>query len=272
MIAKAGIASLLSAIVLGWVAQPCAAASEPEKPKKRKGMVVPAELATGSLEMPVKRHHPVMLPKRPVSLMLEFGPYQVVDFERGWTRASSSEAGTTQLALVSADAAQTYHFRLVSTEAPDEPAWSCACAAVAATSTLGQSSESSELRIPLSGKGRLECSLDRGNGSAPWRLDLDHGIEFGLIPAYHATGSLTSDESMVTIRGTDRLAQYPKIGAQRLTGFALYQGEQPVGAVDLFKPTVLIGPALPEDLRSAFVAAGAALLLFEDLTQSPDGW
>jgi hypothetical protein len=40
--------------------------------------------------------------------------------------------------------------------------------------------------------------------------------------------------------------------------------------VDLFKPTVLIGPTMPDELRRAFIAASAALLLFEDLTQMPD--
>lgn len=280
MTARFGIAAVQIAIVLCCVAHPSAPAAGPEKPKKRKGMEVPAELATGSLEMKVKRHHPIMLPNRPVRLLLEFGPYQVVDFERGWTRSSSSAPGTNQLAVASGKAAYGYRFRLVSTETPEKSPWSCGCAAVAATSTLGQSSESAEIRIPLSARGRLECSLDRGDGSEPWQLDLGHGIAhestpayvYGLIPAYHAAGSLRSGEWVVTIRGTDRLAQYKKIGAQRLTGFVLYQDERSVGAVDLFKPTVLIGPTMPDELRSAFIAASAALLLFEDLTQMPDGW
>jgi len=278
MTARTGIAACLSAVVLLSVAQPSARAAGPEKTKKRKGMVVPAELATGSLEMKVKRHYPIMWPNRSVHLLLEFGPYQVVDYERGWTRSSSTASGTNQLGVVSGNAAYRYHFRVVSTETPEGPPWSCECSAAGAASTLGQSSESSEIRIPLSARGRLRCSLDRGDGSEPWRLDLQHGIAYepipayvyGLIPACHATGSLASGERMVTLRGTDRLAQFPKIGAQRLTGFVLYQDERPVGAVDLFKPTVLVGPTLPEELTSAFIAASAALLLFEDLTQMPD--
>ena len=278
MTARTGIAACLSAVVLLSVAQPSARAAGPEKIKKRKGMVVPAELATGSLEMKVKRHYPIMWPNRTVSLLLEFGPYQVVDYERGWTRSSSTASGTNQLGVVSGDASYGYHFRLVSTETPEVPPWSCECSAAGAGRTLGRSSESSEIRIPLSARGRLVCSLDRGDGSQPWQLDLAHGIAYeripayiyGLIPACHAMGTLVSGERMVTLRGTDRLAQFPKIGAQRLTGFVLYHDERPVGAVDLFKPTVLVGPTLPEELTSAFIAASAALLLFEDLTQMPD--
>ena len=278
MTARIAIAACLGAIALFSVAQPSAHAAGSEKTKKRKGMVVPAELATGCLEMKVKRHHPIMWPNRPVHLLLEFGPYQVVDYERGWTRSSSTGSGTNQLGVVSGNAAYGYHFRVVSTETPEAPPWSCECSAAGAGSTLNQSSESSEIRIPLSARGRLQCSLDRGDGSEPWRLDLQHGIAYepvpayvyGLIPACHATGRLVSGESVVTVEGTDRLAQYKKIGAQRITGFVLYHDERPVGAVDLFKPTVLIGPTLPEELTSAFIAASAALLLFEDLTQMPD--
>ena len=127
MTAGTGIAACLTAIVLCSVAQPSARAAGPEKVKKRKGMEMPTEIATGSLEMQVQNRKHISLPNRPVPLLLEFGPFQVVDFKRGWTRSSSTEADTTRLAMVSGDAAQSYQFRLVSTERPEEPPWSCTC-------------------------------------------------------------------------------------------------------------------------------------------------
>jgi len=270
MTTRIGVAACLSAIVLCSVAQLSAGSAGTEKVKKRKGMEMPSQLATGSLEMKVTNRKHFMLPSQPVPLLLEFGSFQVVDFERGWTRTSGTGAEPTHLTVVSGDARQGYHFRLVSTATPEEPPWSCGCAAVGSASTLKRSTERSEIRIPLSAQGRLYCTLDRGDGSEPWQIDVDYGIVAGLITAYHATGSLVSGESGVTIRGTDRLAQYPKIGVQRLTGFVLYLGDDPVGAVDLIKPTVLIGPGLPDELRGPITAASAALLLFEDLTQRLD--
>jgi len=49
----------------------------------------------------------------------------------------------------------------------------------------------------------------------------------------------------------------------------LYHDERPVGAVDLFKPTVLIGPTMPDELRRALLRQRRPVL-FEDLTQMPD--
>ena len=95
MTTRIGVAACLSAIVLCAVAQPSTGSAGTEKVKKRKGMEMPSQLATGSLEMKVTNRKHFMLPGQTVPLLLEFGSFQVVDFERGWIRTSGNGVDTT---------------------------------------------------------------------------------------------------------------------------------------------------------------------------------
>jgi len=163
------------------------------KDQEAQGMVVPAELATAASRLKVKRHH------RSCGRTGRCASFSSSDHtrwwtdERGWTRSSSTGSGTNQLGVVSGNAAYGYHFRVVSTETPEAPPWSCECSAAGAGSTLNQSSESSEIRNPAL-RRVAECAaawtaatdsdLDSSPGSmgSPMNRPLP---SYGLIPACH---------------------------------------------------------------------------------------
>lgn len=221
-------------------------------------MALPQGLQSESSELPVDGRSLSIISKS-----FQFGPYQVTDIHRGWTRGRgwSISSGVTELS--SSKAKQKYEFSVYET---DRAAWAAQCATVAGWSGLETNGFlGGRFGIELSSNLQLVCTLKQVGGEKLSRLVMaqsDDVMETAL------QGVVTDGATRIDVTGTHKLDTTPlKVGTP--TGYIFHIGERPVGAVEVInKGTVWLDNAVTPETRSTLAAASAVLLLYQDIRRT----
>jgi len=258
-------ASVLAAAVLAMSVNAGTAAAAEVKAKPRKGMELPAELQTGTSEARVTHRKLFVWPDKPIAEMLQYDPYRVVDFRRGWSKGASNAAmvfGRGWTFQWAADAhTYDYSFDVVTA---GEGRWTCSCAAASTSRGTFFEGQHMGVGIPGHGQARLACVLQPPDDAAEWRLEMGVDLKPALLPVKTAVGWARHAGSEIELAGTERQATWGRAPG-RLVGVVMSLARQPVAAVDLVpNPGVVFGAALPPGLRDPVAVVGAALLLFPD--------
>jgi hypothetical protein len=264
---RIGVArGLVAAVAFGAVATLASAAGPPEtKAKPRKGMELPPELQTGTTEAKVTHRKLFVLPEKPIAEMMQFDPYRVVDFRRGWMTGSSGSLpvfGTGWTFQWEADDhTYAYSFDVVT---PEDRRWACTCAAASSSRGTLLHSEQMGIDIPGHGQAHLACVLRAPDGPFEWRLEVGVELKPGLLPTKTAQGLARLDSDVIALAGTERMAKWGR-SPGRLIGFVMKMNDRAVAAVDIMGTSaVIFGADLAPGLYDAVAAIGAALLLFPD--------
>ena len=189
---------------------------------------------------------------------LHFGPYQVTDIHRGWTKGKgwSITSGSTKISDSKAE--QKYEFSM---SEPGSPAWEVQCATGAEWSKAGfKGLFGGRSGIEFGTEKQLVCNLKQVGVEAPSRLAMAqsrHEMEMN--------GVMRAGATEVDISVSYKLAGTPlKMGDP--TGYVFSIEGQPVGAVEIInKGTVYLDNSVKPETRSALAAASAVLLLYQDV-------
>jgi hypothetical protein len=183
---------------------------------------------------------------------LQFGPYEVHQVSRSWTRGR--DRGSTSSALHS-ERRQTYRFTLRE-DGTDH--WHVACHASVNRFRI----DAVVVDVHATDESALYCNLQSAeDATSAWELDLRERQERPL------SGAMTLHTGRVEIIGTNRLEKSLPMGDT--TGYEFRAEGHVVGAVEVINNgAVWLRPDVDPDRRRLLAAAAAVLLLLEDLRTS----
>jgi hypothetical protein len=235
-----GLGALLALAMMGAPLAGCSAAR----------MTPPEGLGAGEAErLAVAGRQGFRLNQR-----LRFGDFETDQVNRSATRGQ--ERGATQAAQ-ERQRRQSYRFTL---REEGQDRWFVACEA-----------RMEEVRIDLgvvdllpTDRSGLYCNLQPvGRAASAWEMDLREQRGRPL------RGAITLGEERIEVVGTSRVAGALPMGTT--TGYELRAADRPVGAVEVLNSgAVWLRRDLDPDRRALLAAAATALLLLDELRQTPD--
>ena len=189
----------------------------------------------------------------------QFGPYQVTDIHRGWTKGSGSSISIGETELSSSKAKQKYRFSFTG---PDRTTWNAQCATVADWSDMETGGLlGGRFRIQFSSNQQLVCTLDQNGGGKRSNLVMARSLNKDT----KLQGVMVDDAARIDVSVTYNIDGTP-IPVSDPTGFVFHIEGRPVGAVQVFnKGTVWIDNAVTPEVRTALAATSAILLLYQDM-------
>ena len=185
-----------------------------------------------------------------------FGPYEVFNVRRGWTRRVAWSIAPYERAR----ARQQYEFSL---RMPSGRRWHGQAATGVRKQDLKNAVAGGELTWGLARDVNFVAGLGLANQTNGWTLALAE--ERGGILL---NGTLTDGQATYRIEGTRQLAG-SSMPLMENAGFLVYDGTRLVAAVDLVNAgAVHFDQALPALIqREPLAAAAAALLLYRDISK-----
>ena len=218
-------------------------------------MALPQDLPSESSELTVEGRSLLIFRDS-----IQFGPYQVTDIHRGWTRGEgfSISSGTTEFS--SSEAKQKYEF---SVKEPDRTAWEVRCATGADWSELEtQGFFGGGFGIEFSSNQHLVCTLKQAGSEKLSKLVMAQSASANETAL---RGAMMDGATRIEISGTHKLDTTP-LQVSTPTGYVFHIEGRPVGAVEIInKGTVWLDNAMTPETRSALAATSAVLLLYQDL-------
>jgi hypothetical protein len=216
-------------------------------------MALPQDMQIESSELTVEGRSLLIFSKS-----FQFGPYNVTDVHRGWTRGEgfSMSSGTTEFSA--SEAEQKYEF---SVNESDRTTWEVQCATGAKWSQLEmQGFLGGGFGIEFSSTRQLICTLKREGGKKPSKLVMAQSADEMALQ-----GIMTDGDTQIDISTTHKLASTP-LPMNEPTGYIFHIEGRPVGAVEVInKGTVWLHNSETPEIRSALAATSAVLLLYQDI-------
>jgi hypothetical protein len=192
-----------------------------------------------------------------------FGPYQVAEVHRGWTRSTGFSIDFSMFEkhkkkFTSSKAAQKYEFILKDGKGD---VWKCqsvtGCNQNYVDVLLGKKSR---LAIGLTSKAFV-CTFMSKNRPEVWRLMMNENFDSSGV----MKGVLSDGKISILIQGTRKLAGTP-FPLSTPSGYEFLIKEHVVGSVEVInKGAVWIVPSIEERLHSPLAVTSAALLLYQDI-------
>jgi hypothetical protein len=212
-------------------------------------MALPQDLQSESSELTVEGRSLLIFSKS-----FQFGPYQVTDVHRGWTRGE----GFSIWGYSESEAEQKYEF---SVNESDRTSWEVQCATVADWSQLETKGFlGGRLTMEFSSNRQLACTLKQEGGEKPSKLVMSQSANETALQ-----GIMTDGTTRIDISATHKLATTP-LPMREPTGYVFNIGGSPVGAVEVInKGTVWLDNSVTPETRSALAATSAVLLLYQDI-------
>jgi hypothetical protein len=213
-------------------------------------MAVPADLEARADAYPCSGRGGFSLSEK-----FSFGPYEVFQVKRGWTRRT-----TWTLALYeNAKARQQYEFSL---QTPSGRIWQGQAATGVRRENLKSSIAGGELTWGLEKNMEYLARLGLPDQPTAWTLTLAEKTADDV-----PRGVLTDGTRTYQIAGSRNLAG-SSIPLMETAGFLLRDGNRLVAAVDLINAgSVFLDRHLPAETRDPLAAAAAALLLYRDIAR-----
>lgn len=189
-----------------------------------------------------------------------FGPYQVEEVHRGWTRSNGFSISTPEKSkeFTSSKSRQKYEFVLKDGEGD---VWTCqsvtGCDENFVDVLLG---ERKKLGMGMTSTSFV-CTFRSKNRPEVWRLTMDENFDSSGV----MKGVLSDGKNSILIQATNKLAG----GVWDLgtpSGYEFLMKEDVVGSVEVInKGAVWIVPSIEERLHSPLAVTSAALLLYQDI-------
>ncbi len=213
-------------------------------------MAIPADLEARSEAFPCVGRGGFTVTER-----FSFGPYQVTDVHRGWTRRVTWGI----VFYEHSNARQQYEFTL---QAPSGKTWHGQAATGATQEDLKTMVARGELTLGLSRKIDFVARIGQPGEDQAWTLVLSEGN--GRSPL---KGSFSRADSAYHIEGSRQLAG-STIPLMENAGFLVRKGPRLVAAVDgINAGSVFLDRELSPAEREPLAAAAAALLLYRDISR-----
>ena len=213
-------------------------------------MAVPADLETRSEVLPCIGRGGFSLVER-----FSFGPYQVSDVHRGWTRRFSWSIAV----YGRSKARQELEFTL---QAPSGKTWQGQAVNGVRQSDLKDTVAGGELTWGLTRDVSYVARLGLAGQSNAWTLALAE-VRGDVV----LVGSLTDGATTYRIEGTRQLAG-TSMPLMENAGFLVYHDSRLVAAIDLVNAgSVRFDKDLSPSQREPLAAAAAALLLYRDISR-----
>lgn len=191
---------------------------------------------------------------------ISFGPYQVSDIHRGWTRGEgfSISSGTSEYS--SSEATQKYQFSVAES---DRTIWNVRCATAADWSQLEtQGFLGGGFAIEFSSNRQLFCTLKREGSGTPSKLVMAQSASANETAL---RGIMTGGATRIGISATHKL-DFTPLQVSEPTGYIFHIRGRPVGAVEVINAgTVWLDDSVTPETRSALAATSAVLLLYQDI-------
>ncbi|MCP4261755.1 MAG: hypothetical protein GY774_30275 [Planctomycetes bacterium] len=189
-----------------------------------------------------------------------FGPYQVAEVHRGWTRSTGFSISTPEKRkeFTSSKAKQKYEFIL---EDGKGDVWTCqsvtGCNENFFDVLLGKRKK---LGMGMTSTSFV-CTFKSENRPEVWRLTMNENFDSSCI----MKGILSDGETSFLIQATHKLAgDVWDLGTP--SGYEFLMKEDVVGSVEVNnKGAVWIVPTIKKKLHSPLAVTSAALLLFQDI-------
>ncbi|MHC4214590.1 MAG: hypothetical protein ACYSWP_14600 [Planctomycetota bacterium] len=191
-----------------------------------------------------------------------FGPYQVTEVHRGWTRSTGFSISTHEKRkkeFSSSKATQEYEFSLKDGKGD---VWKCqsvtGCNQSYVDVILGKKTS---LAIGVTSESSFVCTFRSENRPEVWRLMINEnvGSSSGM------KGVLSDGKISIAIQGTRKLAGTP-FPLSDPSGYEFLMNEHIVSSVEVInKGAVWIVPSIEERLHSPLAVTSAALLLYQDI-------
>ena len=184
-----------------------------------------------------------------------FGPYNVTDIHRGWTRGK----GFSIFGYSSSEAKQKYEF---SVNEPDRTTWKVQCDTGAEWSQLKMKGflRGALNNIEFASTRQLVCTLEKEGG--------ERFSKFVMTQSRHEMvmqGIMTDGATKIDISVTHKLDTTP-LRVSEPTGYIFHIKGRPVGAVEVInKGTVWLNNSVTPETRSALAATSAVLLMYQDI-------
>ncbi len=188
-----------------------------------------------------------------------FGPYNVTDIHRGWTRGSGFSLSGDSASFSSSKAKQKYEF---SVNEPDRPAWEVQCATGAKWKKAGLKGflGGALSNIEFASTRQLVCTLKQVGGERLSKLVIAQSRHEMVMQ-----GVMTDGATQIDISVTHKLDTTP-LKVSDPTGYIFHIGGRPVGAVEVInKGTVWLNNSVKPKTRSALAATSAVLLMYQDI-------
>jgi hypothetical protein len=187
-----------------------------------------------------------------------FGPYQVEEVHRGWTRSNGFSVSMLEKKFSSSKAKQKYEFILKDGKGD---VWTCqgvtGCNQNFVDVLLGKKKQ---LAMGMTSTSFV-CTFKSENGPEVWRLTMNENFDSSGV----MKGVLSDGETSFLIQATHKLAgDVWDLGTP--SGYEFLMKEHVVGSVEVInKGAVWIVPSIEERLHSPLAVTSAALLLFQDI-------
>lgn len=193
----------------------------------------------------------------------QFGPYQVTDVHRGWTKVEGLSGSVGIVDFNDSDAKQKYK---LSVNEAGRPAWAVHCANRADWTQLEMGGLlGGRFGVEFSSDQQLACILNQDGREKPSQLVMAKSLSADKT---ELKGAMMDGATRIDISETHKLESTP-LQVGRPTGYIFEIEGRPVGAVEVMnKGTVWLDGALPPETRSALAAASAALLLYQDIKEA----
>jgi hypothetical protein len=217
-------------------------------------MALPQDLQSESSELTVEGRSGLIFNKS-----FDFGPYQVTDVHRGWTKGK----GFSIWGYSASEAKQKYEF---SVNESDRTTWEVQCATGADWSQLeSKGFLGGTFTIKFSSNRQLVCTLKQEGGEKLSKLIMAQSASANETALQ---GIMTDGATRIDISATHKLATTP-LQVNDPTGYIFHIDGRPVGAVEVInKGTVWLNNSVTPETRSALVATSAVLLLYQDIQKN----
>ena len=216
-------------------------------------MALPQDMESASSEMTVEGRRGLAA----FNSTMSFGPYNVTDMHRGWTRGK----GFSILGFSSSKAKQKYEFSINETESP---VWNVQCASGAKWKKLkGFLGEG--ITAEFGTNKQLVCTMEQEGTNELAKLVMKQTRHELVMEGVMTAGGNKIDISVIyKVAGSPFKLSDP-------TGYVFHIGERPVGAVEIItKGTVWIINSVEPETRSALAATSAVLLMYQDVKKISD--
>ena len=211
-------------------------------------MALPQNMESASSEMTVDGRRGLAA----FNSTMNFGPYNVTDMHRGWTRGK----GFSILGFSSSKADQKYEFSI---DESGGDAWIVQCASGAKWKKLkGFLGEG--FTTEFGTNKQLLCTMEQEGTNELAKLVMKQTSKELVMEGVMTVGGNKIDISVIyKIAGSPFKLSDP-------TGYVFHSGELPVGAVEVINAgTVWLNNSETPETRSALAAASSVLLMYQDV-------
>jgi hypothetical protein len=191
-----------------------------------------------------------------------FGPYQVTEVHRGWTRSTGLSIFAHEKRkkeFSSSKATQKYEFSLKDGKGD---VWISQSVTGSNQSSVGfLLGKKTSLAIGVTSESSFVCTFRSENRPEVWRLMINENVD----SSNSMKGVLSDGKISIAVQETRKLAGTP-LPLTDPTGYEFLMNEHLVGSVEVInKGAIWIVPSIEERLHSPLAVTSAALLLYQDI-------